>query len=108
MTFARPQRTPAPPGDIICGLVVYRERERSFEIFTRVDEPLYQVQVDRIASYKQFTDWLWQLHEKGWMTGQHYADLLRCISEYIFRQHGQWPQAYYEVEGAINQGLDKV
>jgi hypothetical protein len=26
----------------------------------------------------------------------------------IYRQYGAWPQEFYEVDGAIQQGLDKV
>ena len=109
MEFKPARREPAPPGDIVCGLVAFREQGRVFQITTRIGEDSYDIQADRILTHRQFTDWVWQLQEKGWMSGQHFADLLSCLSEFIYRQWGVWPQKFYEVEGVIReQGLDEV
>lgn len=99
-------REPAPPGDIVCGLVAFRESTRSFEIFTRIGADTYDFEADRILTSRQFTDWVWQLQEKPWMTGQHFDDFFRCLSEFIFRQWRQFPQVFYEV--TEQHGMDRA
>jgi hypothetical protein len=108
MAFRPAKREPAPPGDIIRGLVAFREQSRTFEIFTRIGEDNYEIHADRILTHKQFTDWIWQLQPKGWMSGQHFADFFECLSEFIYRQWGQNPQEFYEVISAINSDPDSV
>jgi hypothetical protein len=108
LKFEPAGREPAPPGDIVCGLVAFREGPRLFQITTRIGEETYDIQADRIATQRAFTDWVWQLHTKRWMSGQHFADFFTCLSEFIYRQSGDWPQVYYAVERAINAGPDRV
>jgi hypothetical protein len=106
--FTPARRDPAPPGDIARGLVRIRDDIRTIEIFTQLGQATYDIEIDRILTHRQFTDWVWQLQNKGWMTGQHFSDLFECLSEYIYRQWSVGPQKFYEVDGAIQQGLDKV
>src|SRR5262249_12744473 len=102
-------REPAPPGDIVRGLVAFREGPpRVFQITTRIGEPTYDIEADRILTHRAFTDWVWQLQEKRWMTGQHFADLFACLSEFIYRQWGEWPQVFYSVENAMSHGPDRA
>ena len=63
--FKPARREPAPPGDTICGLVAFREGPRVFQITTRIGEATYDIEADRLLTHKQFTDWVWQLQEKG-------------------------------------------
>lgn len=102
------KREPAPPGDITCGPVAFREGPRVFQITTRIGEPSYDIAAGGILTHRQFTDWVWQLQDKRWMSGHHFADLFQCLSEFIYRQWGQWPQAFYEVTQAVNNNLDEV
>ncbi len=102
------QREPYPPGDIVCGLVAYRNDARTFEIFTRIGEGSYDIEADRILlSHRAFTDWIWQLQGKVWMSGQHLFDLLTCLSELIYRDFDQGPQEYFDVMGGIQQDPDR-
>src|SRR4051812_5497144 len=97
------KREPAPPGDIVRGRVTFRELGYVSEITTgRPGEITYDIQAATILTDpRQFTDWVWQLHKQGWITGQHYADLFECMSEVIYRTYDVWPQPHYMVEGAI-------
>lgn len=96
------KREPAPPGDITCGLVTFREVGYVFEITTGRPGETYDIQAATILTNpSQFTDWVWQLHQYGWITGQHFADLFDCMSEVIYRTYDVWPQTHYVVEGAI-------
>ncbi len=106
--FKPAKREPAPPGDIVCGLVAFREGPRVFQITTRIGEDTYDIEADRILTHRAFTDWVWQLQTKGWMSGQHFTDFFACLSEFIYRQWGEWPQVFYSVERAINAGPDRV
>jgi hypothetical protein len=99
-TFRRANRDPAPPGDIVRGLVAFREGSRAFELTTRIGQPTYDIEADRILTHRAFTDWVWQLHGKTWMSGQHFSDFFECLSEFIYRQWGQSPQVFYEVTWA--------
>lgn len=107
--FAKPKREPRPPGDIICGLVEYRQSRRALEIVTSIGVEIYKIEADRILlSHEAFTDWIWQLFHKGWMSGQHFADFLECNFEVIYRDWEQWPQASYGVIGAIQGNPDRL
>jgi len=105
--FKPARRDPAPSGDIIRGLVAFREGRRVFEIFTEMGQPTYDIEADRILTHRAFTDWVWQLQAKGWMSGQHFADFFECLSEFIYRRWSQWPQTFYEVHYA-GDDPDKV
>lgn len=91
---------PAPPGDIVRGLVTFRDAILTFEI-SSINGETYDIEARRILmDARQFTDWIWQLHDKKWMTAQHYSDLLDCLSAVIYRHYGVWPQVHYMVEQA--------
>jgi hypothetical protein len=98
--FGSAKREPEPPGDIVRGFVAFRESSRVFEITTRIGEPTYDIEADRILTHRAFTDWVWQLQMKRWMSGQHFSDFFECLSEFIYRQWGQCPQVFYEVTWA--------
>jgi len=104
----RPNRQPAPPGDIVCGLVSFRDERRVFEIQS-AGHGKYEIGADDTLTHRQLTDWVWQLQAKNWVSGQHFADFFRCLNEFIYRQWGAWPQDFYEVQGVVrDQGLDEV
>ena len=42
------------------------------------------------------------------MSGQHFQDFFQCLSEFIYRQWSLWPQKFYEVDGTIQEDLDRV
>jgi hypothetical protein len=108
MQIRSAKREPAPPGDIVCGAVAFRERSQCFEITTGIGNETYDIAADRLYTDRQFCDWVWQLHEKGWMTGQKFADFFQCLSEFIYRDRGEWPQDFYAVINAMNVDLDRV
>jgi hypothetical protein len=96
-------------GDITCGTVRYHADADEFRIFTRSGFPSYDFAAERILTGAAFSDWLWQLHHTEWFTGQHAKDLLDCLCCYIYREHnGQFPQAFYQVEGGMMRGPDAV
>ena len=100
-------RDPVPPGDIIHGLVAFRESRRAFEITTTIGAETYEFSADRILTHRAFTDWVWQLYGKGWMSGQHFVDLFACLSDFIYRGWNEYPQSFYEVTDGVDE-LDKV
>lgn len=106
-SFFRPAgREPIPPGDIVRGSVAFRERSRCFEISTGIDDETYDIPAKKLETERQFTDWVWQIREKRWMTEQRFADFLACLSGFISREYQSWPRDYYAVEHAINADID--
>jgi hypothetical protein len=97
-----------PEGDLVQGFATYREAKRCFEIETGHRGHRYEIQLDRIMTHRQFTDWIWQLHFKGWLTGQHFKDFLDCLYMVVNRDWREDPQKFYEVRQAMMQGLDEV
>ncbi len=95
-------------GDIFVGLVRFNELTKTFEITTSAETTPYEIAAERILTKVAFTDWIWQLHHKDWITGQHLKDFLDCLSCYLYREYGQFPQVFYEVAGGGPEGLDAV
>jgi len=96
-----------PHGDIVCGLVRYDSEERAFRVFRGQDyNGTYDMEADRILSGGGFLDFLLQVHSKEWVTGQHLKDLLDCVTCWVYRDHGDFPQDFFDVAGGMNRGLD--
>ncbi len=95
--FERARREPVPRGDIVRGLVAFRDAARLFQITTRIGHETYDIEADRILTHRSFVDWVWQLQSKTWMSGQHFSDFFDCLSDFIYRQWGDCPQEFYDV-----------
>jgi hypothetical protein len=96
-------------GDITFGLVTYDSEQDVFCIMEDSFGDTYDIDAGRILTAAAFADWMWQLHHKRWITPQHLKDLMDCLCCYIYREHnGQFPQSFYQVEGAIMRGPDEV
>lgn len=64
------------------------------------------MEADRILSGGGFLDFLLHVHSKEWVTGQHIKDLLDCVACWTYRDHGKFPQVFFDVVGGMNRGLD--
>lgn len=61
----------------------------------------YDIAFDRIQTPRQFTEWMFHLNEKKWMTGQLYKDFLDCLTWVIREKTGQlFPIQFYKVVGS--------
>ena len=101
---------PYPPsGNIVVGSVSFIEEQNLFQIMVGGDySGTYDIDADRLLVAKDFTDWIWHLHSKDWITGQHLKDFMDCVCCWIHRDHGQSPQIFYDVAGGHTGGMDKA
>ena len=101
---------PFPPeGDIAIGLVRFDDAAQVFRIYMGAGYlGTYDIDCDRILSGAGCFDFLLQVHSKEWATGQHLKDLLDCITCWTYRDHGKFPQMFFDVAGGMNRGLDEV
>jgi hypothetical protein len=99
---------PFPPeGDIAIGLVHFDAEKRTFRIYMGGEYgSTYDMEADRIMSGGGFLDFLLQVHSKEWVTAQHLKDLLDCVTCWTYREHGKFPQAFFDVIGGMNCDLD--
>jgi len=99
---------PFPPdGDIPMGLVKYSAEEDTFKIqMGAAYRGTYDMAADRILSGSGLLDFLFQIHQYEWCTGQHMKDFLDCVTCWVYRDHGKFPQAFFDVTGGMNSGLD--
>jgi hypothetical protein len=96
-----------PQGDIVVGLVRFDEKEQVFRIYMGAEYlATYDMEADRILSGGGFLDFLLQVHSKEWVTGQHLKDLMDCLTCWVYRDHGKFPQKFFDVAGGMNRGLD--
>lgn len=100
-------REQIPPGDIIHGSVAFRVRSGCFEISTGIGNETYDIPAHKLETDRAFTDWVWQIQEKRWMTGQKFADFFACLSDFIYCEHQCWPQDYYAVIDAGSVNIDR-
>jgi hypothetical protein len=87
-------------GNIVCGTCSYIEADDLFRI-EGVERIGYEIQAGRIQTATSLVDWLWQLSEKEWWTGQYAKDFLDCLLCYIHREWQVFPQEFYGVHGVI-------
>jgi hypothetical protein len=93
-------------GDIAIGLAAFREKEDKIELLIDSDRNVYDIACDRILSGAGFMDFLLQVHSKPWATPQHIYDLLDVITCWTYREHGKFPQLFFDVAGGANRGMD--
>ncbi len=94
-------------GDIVLGLVRFDNEHQVFRVYMGAGyNGTYDIDVDRILSGTGFLDFLLQVHSKEWVTGQHLKDLLDCVACWTYRDHGKFPQMFFDVAGGMNRGLD--
>ena len=100
---------PFPPsGDIVVGLVRFDDAAQVFRVYMGADyNGTYDMEADRILSGSGCFDFLLQVHSKDWVTAQHLKDLLDCIACWVYRDHGKFPQLFFDVAGGMNRGLDE-
>lgn len=100
---------PFPPeGDIVIGLVRFDAQNSKFRIYMGADYyGTYDMDSDRIMSGGGFLDFLLQVHSKPWATPQHLSDLLDCVTCWTYRDHGKFPQMFFDVAGGMNRNLDE-
>jgi hypothetical protein len=92
-------------GDITIGSVTYIEKLDTFKISdARVLS--YSIAADRILSGRGLLDFILQLHHHEWVTADHIKDFLDCVTCWVYREHGKFPQAFFDVIGGMNAGLD--
>ena len=89
------------------GLVTFIADRDLFSIRTLQGESTYDIESDRLLSATSFMDFLWQVHEKPWITPQHLKDFLDCLLCWIHREHKQLPQPFYHVTWGMSRGLDQ-
>ena len=95
-------------GDIVVGLVRFDDENQMFRIYMGAEYlGTYDMDVDRILSGGGFLDFLLQVHSKEWVTGQHLKDLVDCVTCWTYRDHGKFPQQFFDVAGGMNRGLDE-
>jgi len=96
-----------PEGDIRIGTVVFDAKENMFRIYEgKESDDTYDMAADRILSGKGLLDFVFQVHTKEWVSGQHLKDLLDCITCWTYREHGKFPQEFFDVAGGMNSNLD--
>jgi hypothetical protein len=96
-----------PDGDITIGLVRFDSKENVFKVFMGQEYNVtYDVEADRILSGGGFLDFILQVHSKEWVTAQHLKDLLDCVTCWTYRDHGKFPQVFFDVAGEMNRDLD--
>lgn len=89
------------------GTVVFSEAEDTFKITMGSDyNGTYDMAADRILSGSGLLDFILQIHHKEWVTGDHLKDLLDCVTCWVYRDHGKFPQEFFDVIGGMNAGLD--
>lgn len=94
-----------PTDDIFCGLVRYDQKERTFKITIGAGyRDTYDIQEQDIMTSEGFLDFLLQVHSKDWATPQHISNLLDCVTCWAHRDHGQWPQVFFDVCGGKKHG----
>ena len=101
-------KLPFPPdGDIPMGKVLYSEADDTFKITMGSGyRGTYDMAADRILSGRGLLDFVLQIHHKEWITGDHLKDLLDCVTCWVYRDHGKFPQVFFDAVGGINAGLD--
>ncbi len=98
----------SPEGDIPMGLVLFDDEAQVFRIYMGSEyHGTYDIGADRILSGTGFFDFLLQVHSKEWVTGQHLKDLLDCVACWVYRDHGKFPQVFFDMAGGMNRGLDE-
>jgi hypothetical protein len=96
-----------PDGDITIGLVRFDSKENVFRIYMGQGyNGTYDMEADRILSGGGFLDFVLQVHSKEWVTAQHLKDLLDCVTCWTYRDHGKFPQRFFDVAGGMNRDLD--
>lgn len=55
----------------------------------------YFVPLRELKNATQFTDWIWQLNDKTWCTGEVLADFLSCLRMVLLEKTGKSPQAFF-------------
>lgn len=103
-----PRSQPFPPeGDIQVGLVKFDVEASLFRIYMGMNySGTYDIHADRILTGGGFLDFVLQVNSKEWCTGQHLKDLLDCVTCWTFRDHGKFPQVFFDVVGGMNRDLD--
>lgn len=97
-----------PDGNISFGFVEFDAKNDIFRINMGFGyNGTYDMSADRILSGAGFLDFLFQVHSKEWVTAQHLADLLDCITCWTYREHGKFPQEFFDVICGMNKGLDE-
>jgi hypothetical protein len=81
------------------GTVSYDPQYNALVIDVRNGLTTYDIPFDEIQTPQQLTDWIFQLHEKSWMTGQHFRDLFECLEWVIREKTGMRPIQFYKVGG---------
>ncbi|MFA6176599.1 MAG: hypothetical protein WC765_08485 [Phycisphaerae bacterium] len=101
-------RLPYPPdGDITIGLVRFDAKGNIFRVHMGGEYfGTYDMSADRILSGGGFLDFLLQIHSKEWVSGQHLKDFLDCVTCWSYRDHGKFPQDFFDVAGGMNRSLD--
>jgi hypothetical protein len=95
-------------GDIEIGLVRFDDAAQVFRIYMGAEyNGTYNMEADRILSGAGCFDFLLQVHSKEWVTGQHLKYLLDCIACWVYRDHGKFPQQFFNVAGGMARGLDE-
>lgn len=69
-------------------------------ISIETEHTTYDIMFDRISNARQFTEWMFHLNDKSWMTGQHFKDLLDCLEWVIREKTGEHPIGFYDVGGS--------
>jgi hypothetical protein len=94
-------------GDITIGTVRFDEEKDLFRIYIGAEHAdTYDIAADRILSGGGFLDFVLQVHSKPWVTAQHLKDLIDCVTCWVYRDHGKFPQDFFDVAGGMNLGLD--
>lgn len=99
--------TPPPwplSGDIKIGKVAFVAKANEFEITAYPGGNKYTMDAERIGTSRGFLDYLFQIHDKPWMTGKMMKDFLTVVSYWTGRDHNKNPQVFYGVTGGMAGG----
>ncbi len=94
-------------GDIVFGLVRFDAEAQMFRIYMGLGyDSTCAFSSDEVLSPSGFLDLLFRIHSTDWITGQHFKDLLDCVTCWAYREHGRFPAEFFGVMGAMDRGLD--
>jgi hypothetical protein len=77
------------------GDVQYDPKDDTIIIYIKGDLSTYDIAFSHISNARGFTEWMFHLNEKTWMTGQLYKDLFDCIDWVIYEKTGQRSIQFY-------------
>jgi len=55
----------------------------------------YFIPLNQLQTAIQFTDWIWQLNDKTWCSGEVLKDFLSCLQMVTLERTGKTPQAFF-------------